>query len=306
VYDLQGRLIGEYTAQGATLREYAYLADMPAALFAQGGATYYIHADHLNTPRVITNEAQQVVWRWENQEPFGKSPPEEDPDGDGVRFEFPLRFPGQYADRETGLFYNFHRDYDPATGRYVQADPIGLKGGMNPYRYALDPLSEIDPLGLQRPRQGSGNPRTTFETSVRQTTVLGQQGTWFYGRFYPRLGEPLAVRPSEPISAGNYCPAPAPPLTGQVHHAISRKVHDALEQHPILRGQYQYRDQQFEVQARDPGSHRGYETWHRNTDAEVAQWIRSNPNATPPQFESYLMQRYSQPDLLGRFPYGFK
>ncbi len=59
---------------------------------------YYIHADHLNTPRAITDEQQRVVWRWENTEPFGKSPPEEDPDGDGVQFEFPLRFPGQYFD----------------------------------------------------------------------------------------------------------------------------------------------------------------------------------------------------------------
>jgi RHS repeat-associated protein len=85
----------------------------------------------LNTPRAITDESQRVVWRWENTEPFGKSLPEEDPDGDGQRFEFNLRFPGQFHDRETGLNYNYFRDYDPQTGRYVQSDPIGLAGGMN-------------------------------------------------------------------------------------------------------------------------------------------------------------------------------
>jgi RHS repeat-associated protein len=122
---------------------------MPAALFAQSGATYYIHADHLNTPRVITDQQQGVVWRWENTEPFGKSLPEEDPDGDGVPFEFPLRFAGQYFDRETGLFYNYFRDYDPQTGRYGQPDPIGLAGGINPYLYGrADPLRFLDPKGL--------------------------------------------------------------------------------------------------------------------------------------------------------------
>ncbi len=65
-------------------------------------ALYYVHADHLNTPRAITNDAQQLVWRWEHQEPFGRSPPEENPSGLG-NFEFNLRFPGQYFDLETTL-----------------------------------------------------------------------------------------------------------------------------------------------------------------------------------------------------------
>jgi RHS repeat-associated protein len=57
--------------------------------------------------------------------------------------------PGQYFDSETGLHQNYFRDYDPKTGRYIQADPIGLAGGMNPYGYVGgNPLSGIDPLGL--------------------------------------------------------------------------------------------------------------------------------------------------------------
>jgi RHS repeat-associated protein len=60
-----------------------------------------------------------------------------------------LRFPGQYLDKETGLFYNYFRDYDSQTGRYVQSDPIGLEGGINPYIYAYDdPLRFSDPKGL--------------------------------------------------------------------------------------------------------------------------------------------------------------
>src|SRR3989442_255593 len=66
---------------------------------------YYIHVDHLNTPRLIADEQQRTVWRWDQAEPFGVNPPDENPSGLGV-FEFPLRFPGQYADRETGWSQN--------------------------------------------------------------------------------------------------------------------------------------------------------------------------------------------------------
>jgi RHS repeat-associated protein len=57
--------------------------------------------------------------------------------------------PGQYFDVETGLSYNYYRDYDPATGRYVESDPMGLGGGVNTYAYVSDkPLLSADPLGL--------------------------------------------------------------------------------------------------------------------------------------------------------------
>ena len=93
---------------------------------------YYIHADHLNTPRAITNGEQRKVWQWGNTDPFGKNAADENPERQGG-FAFNLRFPGQYYDRETGLHYNWHRDYDPGVGRYVQSDPIGLEGGVNTY-----------------------------------------------------------------------------------------------------------------------------------------------------------------------------
>ena len=93
-------------------------------------------------------------------------------------------------------------------------------------------------------------------------------------------------------------------LTGQIHHGISRTVHKALEAHPNLRGIYSARDPRFVTQAEDLAAHRGYDTFHRNLDAEVAGWVRANPSATQAQFESYLRGVYQRPDVLERFPNG--
>ena len=76
--------------------------------------------------------------------------PNEDPDQDGIKLSYNLRFPGQYYDGETGKHYNFNRDYDPVTGRYIQSDPIGLDGGMNGYLYSnQNPLPRLDSSGLK-------------------------------------------------------------------------------------------------------------------------------------------------------------
>ncbi len=121
-----------------------------------GAATvYYIYTDQLNTPRAITNEAAVTVWTWANDDPFGNNAPNENPSGLG-NFTCNLRFPGQYFDQETGTHYNYFRDYDPSTGRYIQSDPIGLTGGVNTYAYVGgNPISWTDPYGLSASDQHS-------------------------------------------------------------------------------------------------------------------------------------------------------
>lgn len=130
------------------------LVSAPVALTVTGGtaasaAVYYIHTDQLNTPRVIADHNQAVVWKWES-DGFGLMPPNEQPGAAGA-FEFNPRFAGQYFDRESNLHYNYYRDYDPQTGRYAQSDPIGLGGGINTYAYVgSNPLSYVDLNGLEK------------------------------------------------------------------------------------------------------------------------------------------------------------
>src|SRR6185436_15891053 len=87
-------------------------------------ALHFVQVDQLNSPRLIADATGATVWRQDNSEPFGSNPPDENPSGLGA-FEFPLRFPGQYADKETNLHYNMRRDYNPSIGRYGESDPIG-------------------------------------------------------------------------------------------------------------------------------------------------------------------------------------
>jgi RHS repeat-associated protein len=149
-YDESGRLQGEYSATGAALQQFIWMDDQPVAVI-DGGTLRYIESDHLNTPRALIDPARNVaVWRWDlNGSAFGENAANEDPDADGTPVTFNLRFPGQYLDAETGLHYNYFRDYEPGTGRYVESDPIGLDGGTSSYGYAngsalryLDPTAE--------------------------------------------------------------------------------------------------------------------------------------------------------------------
>ncbi|WP_434580183.1 RHS repeat protein [Pseudomonas sp. Z5-35] len=107
---------------------------------------FYYHLDHLGTPQELTSHQGEVVWA-ARYSGYGKLT--ELRHGDGPRIHQPLRFQGQYHDRESGLHYNRHRYYNPETGRYLTADPSKLKGGLNGYRYTLNPTGWVDPLGLE-------------------------------------------------------------------------------------------------------------------------------------------------------------
>lgn len=141
IYDEAGHLIGEYNNAGNLLKEYVWLGDLPVAVITPA-ATYYVMPHNLGAPWTVVDATGKVVWSW-NRDPFGTTQPT-------GSITYNLRFPGQYYDKETGLSYNYYRDYDPKLGRYIQSDPIGLGGGVNTYAYVGgNPVSAIDPRGLE-------------------------------------------------------------------------------------------------------------------------------------------------------------
>ncbi len=111
--------------------------------------THYYHCDHLGTPLALTDSEGQIVWA-ASLDPWGNLLDEYDPHGIGQ----PIRLPGQIHDRETGLYYNRHRYYDPQMRGYITQDPIGLAGGFNKFSYPLNPLEWTEPLGLQKAGRG--------------------------------------------------------------------------------------------------------------------------------------------------------
>lgn len=175
VYDEAGHLLGEYTGAGALVQETVWLGDLPVLTIRPGAPVqlYYVHADHLGTPRTVTRSSDNaIVWRWDS-DPFGVAPANSNPSGLGV-FTYSLRYPGQYFDAETGLIYNYKRDFDPQTGRFVESDPIGLKAGWNTYAYVADkPVGFADPSGLS-PCIMRGFRRSAW------TEVAGSRGTPWY------------------------------------------------------------------------------------------------------------------------------
>lgn len=145
IYDEAGHLIAELDGAGVVTREYVWLEDRPIVMFDRVAsgifARFFIHTDHLDRPVVVTDAAGLEVWRAEYK-PWG----EVQIVTQSVSME--MRLPGQLMQSESGLHYNWHRHYDPTTGRYVQADPIGLRGGLHRYDYGMaNPLSNIDPDG---------------------------------------------------------------------------------------------------------------------------------------------------------------
>ncbi len=160
MYDESGNWIGGYGNAGASAatQQVIWFQGMPIGIFVGAGASqqlFFVESDSLGTPRMVIDPSRgasgtgTVVWKWNpNGEAFGNTAPIQDPDGDGTQFVFDLRFPGQRYDNVSGLNYNYFRDYDPNTGRYVESDPLGQGAGVGTYGYAsLNPLSKIDPDG---------------------------------------------------------------------------------------------------------------------------------------------------------------
>jgi RHS repeat-associated protein len=210
-YDQASHLIGEYKADGTPVTEYVWFGDTPVAIIktnpndANAIQVFAIHADHLDTPRVILDAQGNVRWRWMG-EPFGASPAEEQPTAGLPALQQSLRFAGQQYESFGGRHYNHFRDYDPTTGRYVQSDPIGLDGGINTYSYVEgNPLNLVDPEGLNPAAVcrafsfGFRVGEEIIEPAVRPYVTAGVE--WVFGdpmlKTKPRNNSPAKLTPAE-------------------------------------------------------------------------------------------------------------
>ncbi|CVE65490.1 Cell wall-associated polypeptide CWBP200 [Serratia marcescens] len=127
----------------------------PLAALEQAGDSrsadiYWYHTDLNSAPLEVTDAAGSLCWSGQ-YDTFGKLQGQTVAGAakrQGAQYQQPLRYAGQYQDDESGLHYNLFRYYEPEVGRFTTQDPIGLRGGLNLYQYAPNPLMWVDPLGL--------------------------------------------------------------------------------------------------------------------------------------------------------------
>jgi len=201
VYDEAGHLMGEYNGTGGLVQETIWLGDIPVATLRPGTpvAINYVHTNHLNTPVAVTRPSDNKLrWQW-HPDAFGVGAPNENPQSLGA-IKYNLRFPGQYYDQETGQYYNYARDYDAQTGRYVESDPIGLAGGsFSTYGYVgNNPIRFTDTYGLSKTDRWFGFNNRDFQ--------------WWFHNCYKQKGDPdVSSREDMAEAYAEYLAAGSPP-----------------------------------------------------------------------------------------------
>ncbi len=174
-------------SSGEQTKTYVYEPESfrPLAM-VQDEEIYHYHLDHLGTPRELTSDAGDIVWK-ARYRTYGNAAIQAVDDIDNL-----IRFQGQYYDEESGLHYNRHRYYNPETGQFTTQDPIGLLGGVNNYQYAPNPTQWVDPLGLsckentwnEFQKHHKGKFGSTSEASKAYAELKEQQSPWPIGYDY--------------------------------------------------------------------------------------------------------------------------
>jgi RHS repeat-associated protein len=176
--------------------------------------SYTCLTDQMGTPRELVAGDGRVAWSgrlttWGDLE-----------ETRAQQTECPLRFQGQWWDEETGLAYNFHRYYDPASGAYISPDPIGLYGGARNYGYVHNPLGWVDPLGLAckttqdlsafGKKTGPRDPRIQgYNLKPGQTPDMVPDANGMVGPTEPPTGASTFADPNQAPVGGHYHTIPA-------------------------------------------------------------------------------------------------
>ncbi|MBI4859670.1 MAG: RHS repeat-associated core domain-containing protein, partial [Candidatus Riflebacteria bacterium] len=213
-----------------------------------------------------------------------------------------------------------NRWYHPDTGRLLSRDPIGFAGGINLYGYVeSSPVGRRDPLGLQyrqptpsdvwnsiigAPRKARDIANQVLDAPLRDVNMVIEEGDEKARKGVRDVAEKMLEETLAPAPLESAVPVPAPPPTGQRHHPISKKVHEALQESEYLRDKYMPRDPAYVTRAKDAAAHKGYDAFHRMVDKEVVKAIRSHPEWRKEQFDDFLEQLYKTPPYSERFPEG--
>ena len=309
-------------------RTYNFGGGGPGGIVCRGDA-YFYHCDRLGNVVAVSNVYGNATGFY-TMDSFGNVVERAGAGGFSTTLgEFqPYHLTTKELDPDTGLYYFNARWNDCAVGRFIStASPYTLAGNNPANYYNADGSAGYD-YGDRDWGEVIGAVLSEYGRFIRESVDGIQVGLDVAGTFDPT---PVCDGVNAGIygcrgrfaDAGLSAAGMAPYIgdvlkwggkaarkggkivcMGQWHHPISVKVARETDKYPNLAGVYRPRDPRFTTQAIDKAAHNGYDRTQRQVEAEIALWLSKHPKATMAQFEDWLIRRYSQPDLLARFPNG--
>jgi RHS repeat-associated protein len=279
--------------------EYYYIYTPSRKLVARmtpNGELSYYHSDIRGSTIAITNEDREITHKYRYDD-FGKITKQEEPETLPNRYKYVGTYGVETDDND--LYYMRARYYTPSAGRFLTEDPVW---STNLYPYAdNNPISKIDPNGkywesaIDAAFLTHSYIEWDKDPSLLNSAALAFDGVGAALPIVAGLGTGLKVL----IKGEKIIEA-----TGQIHHLISNKISRALDNHPALKGAFDYgrKNLKYQYKALNEAAHKGYQKWHRKYDDIVVKWIQDNPNASVKSFDNFLHNLHQQDWLKDIIP----